>query len=53
MELDAKAYKRRHDVERMLKRGARNAKSNRAWLVAGTVAIVIGIGLVARATRGK
>lgn len=54
MELDAKAFKRRHEVERMLRRGARNAKSNRAWIVAGTVAIVVGIGLIARATaRGK
>jgi hypothetical protein len=50
MELDARAYKRRHEVERMLKRGARNANENRVWVVAGTVAIVVGIGLIARAT---
>jgi len=53
MELDAKAFKRRHEVERIVKRGVRNAKENRVWLVAGTVAIVVGIGLIARATRDK
>jgi hypothetical protein len=31
----------------------RNAASNRAWLAAGAAAIAVGIGLMAKAARGK
>lgn len=53
MELDGYAYKRRRETVRSLKKGVKNARSNGSWVAAGAVAIVIGIGLVARATRGK
>lgn len=51
--LDGRAYKRRHAAVRSLKRGLKNAKSNSSWLAAGAAAIVVGIGLMAKATRGK
>lgn len=53
MELDGYAYKRKHEVERSLRRGVKNARSNISWLAAGAVVIVIGIGLVVRAARDK
>jgi hypothetical protein len=53
MEIDGYAYKRKHEAVRSLRRGVKNARSNIAWLAAGAAVIVIGIGLVARATRGK
>ncbi len=53
MELDGRTYKQRHEAARLLKRSVKNAKSNRTWLAAGAAAIVVGIGLVAKATRGK
>jgi hypothetical protein len=31
----------------------KNAKSNSSWLAAGAAAIVLGLGLMTKATRGK
>ena len=36
-----------------VRRMRKNAASNRAWLAAGAAAIVVGIGFMAKATRGK
>ena len=52
-ELDVRANKQRYDLERSVKRGVKNAKSNIPLLAVGAVAIVIGVGLIARAARGK
>jgi hypothetical protein len=51
--LDSRAYKQRHTTARSLKHGVKNARSNGAWLAAGAAAIVVGIGLMTKATRGK
>ena len=51
MELDGRAYKRRHDAARSIKRSVKNARSNSSWLAAGAAAIVVGVGLMTRATR--
>jgi len=52
-EVDARAYVKKRDVMRTVRRAGRNAASNRVWLAAGAAAIVIGIGLMAKAARGK
>jgi len=51
MEMDGRAYKQRHAAARSLKRSVKNAKSNSSWLAAGAAAIVVGLGLMAKATR--
>jgi hypothetical protein len=51
MELDGIAYKKRHEATKSIKRGVKNAKSNSSWLAAGAAAIVIGLGLMTKATR--
>lgn len=51
MELDGLAYKKRHVATRSLKRSMKNATSNSSWLAAGAAAIVVGMGLMAKATR--
>jgi hypothetical protein len=53
MELDGIAYKRRHSAARSIKRSIKNAKANSTWLAAGAAAIVVGIGLMTKATRSK
>jgi hypothetical protein len=53
MELDGRANKHRYDLERSLKRGVRNAKSNIPWLAAGAVVILVGVGLMANAARER
>jgi len=53
LELDGRAYKQRHAAARSLKRSVKNAKSNSSWLAAGAAAIVVGIGLMAKASREK
>jgi hypothetical protein len=51
MELDGLAYKKRHSAARSIKRSVKNARSNSSWLAAGAAAIVVGISLMAKATR--
>jgi hypothetical protein len=53
MELDGIAYRKRHKAARSIRRGVKNAKSNSSLLAAGAAAIVVGIGLMTKATRGK
>jgi hypothetical protein len=53
MELDSVAYKKRHSAARSIRRSVKNAKSNSSWLAAGAAAIVLGLGLMTKATRGK
>ena len=52
-EVDARAYLRERRALRSVKRAGRNAASNPAWLAAGAAAIAVGIGLMAKAARGK
>jgi hypothetical protein len=52
-EVDSHAYIQKRKAIRSLRRVGRNALSNRAWLAAGAAAIVVGIGLMAKASRGK
>jgi hypothetical protein len=52
-EIDARAFVNKRSAMRTVRRAGRNAASNRAWLAAGAAAIVIGIGLMAKAARGK
>ncbi len=52
-EVDAHALIRKRKVLRSVKRAGKNAVSNPAWLAAGAAAIAVGIGLMARAARGK
>jgi hypothetical protein len=53
MELDGLAYKQRHSAARSIRRGVKNARSNSSWLAAGAAAIVVGLGLMTKATRAK
>ncbi len=52
-DVDEHAHARKKNAIRSVKRAGRNAASNPAWVAAGAVAIVIGIGLMAKATRGR
>jgi len=52
-EVDSRAYIQKRNVMRSVRRAGRNAASNPAWLAAGAFAIVVGIGLMAKATRGR
>lgn len=52
-EVDARAYIQKRNAMRAVRRASRNAASNPAWLAAGAFAIAIGIGLMAKAARGR
>jgi hypothetical protein len=52
-ELDSRTYIQKRNAIRSVKRAGRNAASKPAWLAAGAAAIAVGIGLMAKATRGK
>ena len=52
MVVDGLANKQKYDLSRSLKRAAKNAKSNIPWLAAGAAAIVVGVGLMAKASAG-
>ena len=53
LELDGLAYRKRHNAARSIKRGVKNARSNSSWLAAGAAAIIVGLGLMTKATRRK
>ena len=53
MEIDGRANKQKYDLERSLKRGIRNAKSNIPLVAAGVAAIVVGVGLMAISARER
>jgi len=52
-EADAYALIGQRRATRALRRAGRNAVSNPLWLAAGAVAIAVGLGLLAKATRPK
>jgi hypothetical protein len=52
-EADARAYIKKRDVARSVRRAGKNASDNAGWLAAGVAAIAVGIGLMAKATRKK
>jgi hypothetical protein len=52
-EVDSRAYVKRRNAIRSAKRIGKNAASKPAWLAAGAAAIAVGIGLMAKAARGK
>jgi hypothetical protein len=52
-EVDARTYVRKRKAARSVLRAGRNAISNPAWLAAGAAAIAVGLGLMAKAARGK
>jgi hypothetical protein len=52
-DIDSQTHAQKRKAMRSVRRAGRNAASNSAWLAAGAAAIVVGIGLMARAARGK
>ena len=52
-EIDSRAYIQKRNAERAVRKAGRNVASNPAWFAAGLAAIAIGVGLIAKATRGK
>ncbi len=52
-EVDSLAYVGQRRAGRSLRRAGQNAASKPAWLAAGVAAIAVGIGLMAKAARGK
>jgi hypothetical protein len=52
-EVDSRTYVRKRKAARSVLRAGRNAISNPAWLAAGAAAIAVGLGLMAKAARGK
>jgi hypothetical protein len=52
-EVDSRAYIQKRNAMRSVRRATRNAASNPAWLAAGAVAIAVGVGLMAKAVRGR
>lgn len=52
-EVDSRAYIQKRNAMRSVRRASRNAASKPAWLAAGAVAIAVGIGLMAKAARGR
>lgn len=52
-EVDSRAYIKKRDMSRSVKRATKNAADNAGWLAAGVAAIAVGIGLMAKATRKK
>ena len=52
-EVDARTYLAKRGATNSLRRASRNAAKNRAWLAGGAAAVVVGIGMISRATRHK
>jgi len=52
-EVDARTFVNKRKAARSVLRAGRNAASNPAWIAAGAAAIAVGIGLMAKAARGK
>jgi hypothetical protein len=50
-EVDARAYVTKRNAARVIRKRAHHMKDNRVWLAAGAAAFVVGIGLMARATK--
>ena len=52
-EVDSRAYVQKRNAARAVRKAGKNVASQPAWFVAGLAAVAIGIGLLAKATRGK
>ena len=52
-EVDSRAYVQKRNAARAVRKAGKNVASQPAWFVAGLAAVAIGIGLMAKATRGK
>ena len=52
-EVDSRAYVRKRDAARAVRKAGKNVASNPAWFAAGLAAIAVGIGLMAKAAREK
>jgi hypothetical protein len=50
-EIDSRAFVAKRNTMRGVKRAGRNALHNSAWLAGGAAAILIGAGLIGKATR--
>lgn len=52
-EVDARAYVKKRDAARAVRRAGRNAAKNRILVAAGAAAVAVGISMMAKATRPK
>ncbi|HEY8847985.1 MAG TPA: hypothetical protein VIO12_01755 [Thermoanaerobaculia bacterium] len=52
-EVDSRAYVHKRNAARAVRRAGKNAARNPAWVVVGVAAIVVGIGMLTKATRPK
>jgi len=52
-EVDSRAYVQKRNAARAIRKAGKNVASKPAWFVAGLAAVAVGIGLMAKATRGK
>ena len=52
-EVDSRAYVKKRDAARAVRKAGKNVASNPAWFAAGLAAIAVGIGLMAKAAREK
>jgi hypothetical protein len=51
--LDRKADKKKDRMMRSIRKAGDNARGNPGWLAAGAAAFALGVGLFARAAKGK
>ena len=52
-EVDARTHLAKRSAAKSLRRAGRNAAKNGAWLAGGAAAIVLGIGMITKASRSK
>ena len=52
-EVDSRAYVHKRNATRAMRRAGKNAARNPVWVVVGVAAIVVGIGMLTKATRPK
>ena len=52
-EVDARTLIAKRDAAQSLRRAARNAAKNRVWFAGGAAAVVLGVGMMAKAARSK
>jgi hypothetical protein len=52
-EVDSRAYIHKRNATRAVRRAGKNAAKNPVWVAIGMVAIVVGIGMLTKATRPK
>ncbi len=52
-DVDSRAYIHKRNAGRAVRRAGKNAARNPGWVVVGVAAIVVGIGMLTKATRSK